>query len=65
MRIPFYTKLDAAERALRIIREHNCKLNDPYGDGSGRDSEAPTGDDYNTVLDALEELAELLGVKLH
>jgi hypothetical protein len=37
----------------------------PHGDGSGRDSEAPTGDDYNVALDALEELAEMPAITLH
>jgi hypothetical protein len=65
MRGQAYEAMGAAARALRTIAAHNRKLNDPHGDGSGRDSEAPTGDDYNVVLDALEELAELLGITLH
>lgn len=55
----------AAARAMRAIGEHNRKLNDPHGDGSGRDAQSPTGDDYNVLLDAVEELAELLKIPLH
>lgn len=60
-----YEIVDAAKRAMVIIGDHNLYLNDPHGDKSGRDSKAPDGDDYNVLLDAVEELAELLNVKLH
>lgn len=59
-----YRIFDAARRAVNLARERNLQLNDPHGDGSGRDAQAPTGDDYNLLLDAMGELADVLGIKL-
>lgn len=42
------------------IEKREQRLNDPHGDGTGRDSKCPTGGDYNDLLsDVLFALAKL------
>jgi hypothetical protein len=47
--------------ALQAIMDHDKKLDDPRGDGSGIDAESPTGDDYNEVTALLQPLYDALG----
>lgn len=41
---------------IKAADEYDGNLNDPHGDGSGNDSKAPDGDDYNNLLDILQRL---------
>ena len=36
------------------VMQHDAKLDDPRGDGSGTDSQCPTGDDYNEIYGEVE-----------
>jgi hypothetical protein len=54
--------LTALRTALEAIQAHDRKLDDPHGDGSSRDAESPTGDDYNEVTGILQPLYDLLGM---
>lgn len=41
---------------LAQLEAHDARLDDPHGDGSGRDAQCPTGDDYNDVMQLVRGL---------
>jgi hypothetical protein len=56
------TELTTTARAvLAAARVYNNSLNDPHGDGTGNDAQAPDGDSYNAILDIMAPLFEALG----
>jgi hypothetical protein len=47
---------------LQAIMDHDRKLDDPNGDGSGDNAQSPTGDDYNEVCGLLQPVYDALGM---
>jgi hypothetical protein len=52
--------LSTVMKVVHAVRRINQELDDPHGDGSGRDSESPTGDSYNELWDCLDPLFSIV-----
>lgn len=52
----------SVRKALTEANRINDLLNDPEGDGSGDDAQAPDGDSYCSLWDAIEPLFDLCGI---
>lgn len=46
--------IEAMHDILGEIQQINLRLNDPTGDGSGRNSQPPDGDDFNELSAAIQ-----------
>jgi hypothetical protein len=52
--------LATIHHVVDAVRRIDQELDDPHGDGSGRDSESPTGDSYNELWDCLDPLFSIV-----
>jgi hypothetical protein len=52
--------LATIHHVVDAVRRIDHELDDPHGDGSGRDSESPTGDSYNELWDCLDPLFSIV-----
>jgi hypothetical protein len=55
--------LQAIRSVVSAARAVDGRLDDPHGDGSGRDAQAPDGDSYNELWACLEPLFEIANNK--
>jgi len=49
--------IEVVRNLIDAARAHDAKLNDPLGDGSGSESQAPEGCDYEILLAEIEKVA--------
>lgn len=56
---PLDALLPAVLRLIAKAEARDRKMDDPRGDGSGDDAVAPTGDDYNDLMEDVQALADV------